>query len=525
MTFDPATKMMQSPEFLGTLFNAIPCGVVVVDENRCIRAANRIFEHAVGLEQGGAIGSCEGVALGCLNAMQGHDHALPVVGDSCQTCGARNLAIKALKMGGVQRGRSNFELNVEGRVEDLTLTLNAAPFECDGERYAIVVVEDISRLRGLRRPVEDATTLGMVGTDPLMEELFDIVRQVAPMDVPVLIQGESGTGKELVANALHAESRRSDGLLVPVNCGALPDGLLESELFGHVKGAFTGAVRDKKGRFQLADGGTIFLDEIGELSPQMQVKFLRVLQNGTFERVGDEHTVEVNTRVICATNRDLESEVEAGRFRADLFYRLCVVPITVPALRERKSDIPELANHFLKRVSHESDRVHPGITDEAIESLMEHRWPGNVRELENAVRYAAIKSQGVPIGANHLPPQLAEKQTSNQWCRPEAASSIQTGSRMLSRSRRGTRVRPRPPSGCFSGYALPVPERVPADALIGLRGVEASTGSSRSARGLSIRRLGHSDLWITRSSILAPRNGNQNVLREAGPGLGTDGVG
>lgn len=406
MTFDVPSKLLESPEFLATLFDAIPCGVIVVDENRRIRAANRIFENAVGLEPGEAIGACEGYAIGCLNAGKGHDHVIPVIDEACQTCEARHLAVKALKMGGIHRGRAHFQINVGGRVEDLTLTLNAAPFECEGGRYAIVIVEDISKLRGLRKPVEGDTTLGMVGSDPQMEELFEIVRQVAPLDVPVLIQGESGTGKELVANALHAESRRTDGLLVPVNCGALPDGLLESELFGHVKGAFTGAIRDKRGRFQLADGGTIFLDEIGELSPRMQVKFLRVLQNGTFERVGDEHTVEVNARVICATNRDLESEVEAGRFRADLFYRLCVVPITVPTLRDRMGDIPELASYFLQKVSNDTDQLHPGITDEAIENLQQHRWPGNVRELENAIRYAAIKSRGMPIQAKHLPPQV-----------------------------------------------------------------------------------------------------------------------
>ncbi len=407
MTFDPRSKLIEAPEFLATLFDAIPCGVVVVDEDRRIVAANRIFENAVGLEQGQAVGSCEGEAIGCLNAGKSHNHFIPVVDDPCQTCGARHLAIKALKMGGIQKGRAHFQINIDNRVEDITLTLSAAPFDSTTGRYAIVIIEDISRLRGLKNPIKDALTLGMVGSNPQMKELFETVRQVGPLDVPVLIQGESGTGKELVANALHETSRRTDGLLVPVNCGALPDGLLESELFGHVRGSFTGAVRDKKGRFQLADGGTIFLDEIGELSPQMQVKFLRVLQNGTFERVGDENTLKVDARVICATNRDLESEVEAGRFRADLFYRLCVVPITVPPLRERTSDIAELATFFLKKVSYEADRLHPGIADETIETLLKHHWPGNVRELENAIRYAAIKSQGVPILSKHLPPQVS----------------------------------------------------------------------------------------------------------------------
>jgi len=406
MGVDESSKLLRSPEFVATLFDAIPCGVIVVDENRCIRAANRYFENAVGLEPGLALGSCEGTAIGCLNAGNRHRHGGSTIGEQCQTCEARRLAVKALEMSSSQRGRAHFQVNVGGRVEDLTLTLNAAPFDCESGRFAIVIVEDFSRLRGLQRPLEGSTTLGMVGADPQMMDLFDTVRQVAPLDVPVLIQGESGTGKELVANALHAESRRSDGLLVPVNCGALPDGLLESELFGHVKGAFTGAVRDKRGRFHLADRGTIFLDEIGELSPQMQVKFLRVLQNGTFEPVGDERTVEVDARVVCATNRDLESDVAAGRFRADLFYRLCVVPITVPSLRSRAGDIRALADFFLKKISAEADQLHPGITDEALERLQKHRWPGNVRELENTIRYAAIKSHGTPIEAKHLPPHV-----------------------------------------------------------------------------------------------------------------------
>ncbi len=403
MTFEMPAEFVGSPEFLVTLFDAVPCGVIVVDEERRIRAANRIFERAVGLERGQALGSCEGAAIGCLNAGQNHSHGIPVVSEACQTCGARQLAAKALKMCALQRGRANFQINVDGRVEDLTLTLNAAPFECEGGKFAIVIVEDISRLQGLKMPVGDNTTLGMVGSDPKMMELFETVRQIGPLDVPVLIQGESGTGKELVANALHRESRRTEGLLVPVNCGALPDGLLESELFGHVKGAFTGAVREKKGRFQLADGGTIFLDEIGELSPQMQVKFLRVLQNGAFERVGDESTIEVDARVVCATNRDLEAEVAAGRFRADLFYRLCVVPITVPPLRDRPGDIPELAEFFLRRAATTADHLHPGITDEAMDCLLQHQWPGNVRELENAIRYGVIKSRGMPIRAHDLP--------------------------------------------------------------------------------------------------------------------------
>lgn len=397
---------MESPDFFATLFDVIPSGVIVIDENRRICAANRKFETAVGLRPGAAIGSCEGAAIGCLNAVVPHEHDLEVMNHGCQTCEARQIAVGALKFNSERQGRAHFQINVDGRLEDITLTLTAAPFECESGRFAIVIIEDVHRLKNLRPPSEESSTLGMVGSDPQMSELFDTIRQVGPMDVPVLIQGESGTGKELVANALHAESRRSNNLLVPVNCGALPDGLLESELFGHLRGSFTGAIKDKKGRFQLADEGTIFLDEIGELSPGMQVKFLRVLQNGSFEQVGGEHTIEVDSRVICATNRNLEAEVEAGRFRADLFYRLAVVPMTVPPLRARTGDIPALADHFLRRASESGNRTLRGFTQGAINRLLEHRWPGNVRELENAVRYAVIKSQGAPIRSQHLPPQI-----------------------------------------------------------------------------------------------------------------------
>jgi len=406
MPLNIPTNLADSRRFLTTLFDAIPCGVIVVDEHRMIRAANEIFARATGLQPDAAIGTCEGAAIGCLNAAVGHCHSVDVLTDACKICEARQLAAGAISSGETRRGKVHFQIAVEGRVEDVALTLTAAPFESEQGRFAIVIIEDISRLERFQQPDTAATTLGMVGGDSSMLELFDTIRQVGPLDVPVLILGESGTGKELVANALHAESTRCGELLVPVNCGALPDGLLESELFGHVKGAFTGAVRDKKGRFELADRGTIFLDEIGELSPQMQVKFLRVLQNGTFERVGGERTVEVDARVICATNRDLEAEVEAGRFRADLYYRLCVVPITVPPLLERPGDIPDIAGFFLARTAEETARHLPGFSDEALEALKQHTWPGNVRELENAVRFAAIKSQGHVIRPSHLPLQV-----------------------------------------------------------------------------------------------------------------------
>ena len=211
--------------------------------------------------------------------------------------------------------------------------------------FSFVDITEVTRLR--RRLKTEQSFAGIVGRDTKMLELFDTIRQVADVNIPVLIQGESGTGKELVAAAIHNECPSADKLFVPVNCGALPEGVLESELFGHVKGAFTGAIHDRKGRFELANGGTIFLDEIGDIPAAMQVKLLRVLQEGIFQRVGGEENIKVDVRVISATNKNLAEEVAAGRFREDLFYRLCVVPVYLPSLRERRNDIPLLAEHFL----------------------------------------------------------------------------------------------------------------------------------------------------------------------------------
>src|SRR5438132_2108699 len=223
----------------------------------------------------------------------------------------------------------------------------------------------------------------IVGTAPSMQEVYRLVRLAAPRSATVLLIGETGTGKEVIARAIHKLSRRSDGPYVRVNCCALNENLLESELFGHVKGAFTGAIENKTGRFEAAHGGTIFLDEIASMSPKLQVKLLRVLQESEFERVGESRTIRVDTRVVAATNQLLEDEVDAGRFRDDLYYRLNVVPIYLPPLRERREDVPDLARFFLHRYSEENRRDAPELTPEIVRVLMEHDWPGNVRELEN----------------------------------------------------------------------------------------------------------------------------------------------
>lgn len=232
----------------------------------------------------------------------------------------------------------------------------------------------------------------MIGNSPPMQQLFDLIQRIAKEDSTILIEGESGTGKELAARAIHQNSERNGKPFIKVNCGALNDNLLESELFGHEKGAFTGAIRQKKGRFELADGGTLFLDEIGDISPAMQVKLLRVLQEREFERVGGEATISVDVRIICATHRNLPRRVQEGEFREDLYYRLSVIPMQLPPLRDRREDIPELVNHFLQKRSQPKT-----ITAEGINLLMEYSWPGNIRELENLMERLQVIAPGSEI--------------------------------------------------------------------------------------------------------------------------------
>jgi transcriptional regulator with GAF, ATPase, and Fis domain len=329
-------------------------------------------------------------------------------GPYCQNCGVRNTALEALSGKHVHRNKAKVQLRVNEKEQDFVLLVSAAPIEYADERLAIVILEDITELNVLRRRLTtEQSFAGIVGRDPKVLELFETIEEVAEVSAPVLIQGESGTGKELVAAAIHGESPRAEKLFVPVNCSALPEGLLESELFGHVRGAFTGAIRDKKGRFELADGGTIFLDEVGDLSPPIQVKLLRVLQEGTFEHVGGERTIRVDVRVISATNKDLRREVAAGRFRDDLFYRLCVIPINLPPLRERRSDIALLAEHILSHALAEADRDEVILSAEALNAMIGYDWPGNVRELQNAIQYALVKCRGNALRPEHLPPTVA----------------------------------------------------------------------------------------------------------------------
>jgi sigma-54 dependent transcriptional regulator, acetoin dehydrogenase operon transcriptional activator AcoR len=324
-------------------------------------------------------------------------------GGDCEYCNGINRS----------HGRSVQEKDVvftgkAGQKRNLKMSVLPLADEAGKGVGALISFKDNTELTQLKRRIKHHYNLdGLVGRDPKMLLLFDHIREVAAVDVPVIIEGESGTGKELVANAIHNLGKRANRPFVAINCGALPETILESELFGHVRGAFSGAVQNRKGRFELADGGTIFLDEVGELSPAMQVKLLRVLQEQQFEPVGGEHSIRVNVRVISATNRNLRAMMEKKKFRRDLFYRLCVVPIVVPPLRDRKLDIPVLLDHFLELTSRELER--PAITPstEVLDFLTRYPWPGNVRELHNAVEFAYVKCRNGEIGIEHLPPEIA----------------------------------------------------------------------------------------------------------------------
>jgi DNA-binding NtrC family response regulator len=265
----------------------------------------------------------------------------------------------------------------------------------------------VRETRQLRQRVRDRVAPdNIVGSAPPMQRVFEVIDQVAPSRATVLITGESGTGKELVANAIHQRSPRASGPFIKLHCAALAETLLESELFGHERGSFTGAIARKDGRFSLADGGTLFLDEIGEISPAIQVKLLRFLQEHEFERVGGTQTIRVDVRVIAATNRNLLDEIAKGRFREDLYYRLNVVSLEMPPLRERRADIPALVKFFIDRYARDNGKTIEGCAPAALELLMNYGWPGNVRELENAIERAVVLSIGSTIELKHLPPNV-----------------------------------------------------------------------------------------------------------------------
>ena len=372
------------------IIDSISDGLLVHDMKRRIVLFNRAAEEITGRRRQDVVG---------------HDcHQI----FGCGFCGGKCV------LEGVAGGEPDFEERRERMKittlagDQRTLEVRMRPVrESNGRCLGLAAVfHDVTREFALaRRMGELESFAGIVSRDAKMLELFELIRDVADSTVPILIRGESGTGKELVAAAIHHEGPRAGKPFIAVNCGALPEGLLESELFGHVRGSFTGAIRDKKGRFELADGGTIFLDEIGDISPAMQVRLLRVLQEGVMQRVGSEESIQVDVRVISATHRDLQKEMAAARFREDLFYRLNVVPIWIPPLRERLADIPLLVDSLLARFLAEMGRTTAvRVTPEAMDVLLTYDWPGNVRELQNWLQYALVKCRGLEIQPGHLPP-------------------------------------------------------------------------------------------------------------------------
>ncbi len=376
--------------YMEDILDSLKEGIIIHDLDRRILLFSRGAEAMTGLKRENVLGrDC-------------HKVIIPgFCGDQCAFCDKGNYE---------QMPRASYStvyLNSQSERHQIQVTRIPVKNECGMVKGVIASLSDETRVKELERKLGEAEEFsGIIGQDYKMLAIYDLIKDLAQSSFSVIVTGESGTGKELVAAAIHNESTRRDKLFVPVNCGALPEGTLESELFGHIKGAFTGAIRDKKGRFELADKGTIFLDEIGELSLPMQVKLLRVLQEGTFEPVGSESPRKVDVRVICATNRNLKEMVAQGKFREDLYYRLAVVPIEVPPLRERKNDIALLVNHFLNSFSRKLGRGEMRISDEALSLMMNYPWPGNVRQLQNALQFALIKCREGELLPEHLPPEL-----------------------------------------------------------------------------------------------------------------------
>ncbi len=383
--------LVRERRLLQAVLDTLEDGVLVHDERQRIQLFNRAAERITGRRRGEVLGRvCPQVF-----APDG------LCGPACSFCDSSPGPGK----------RFDKEITLvtpDGEQRRIRMALTTLPDGGGDDRLQVVArLRDVTEVRELRRHLRGRYGFqGMVAASNAMREVFETIVQVASSDYPVLISGESGTGKELVAHAIHNESGRRGGPFVPINCGALPENILESELFGHVRGAFTGAIRDKKGRFELAHRGTLFLDEVGELSPAFQVKLLRALQEKRFERVGGERTVEVDVRVVAATNRDLRAMVAEGAFRQDLFYRLCVVPIELPPLRDRREDVPLLIEQVLADIRRETGKDISEVDGDALASLVAYHWPGNIRELINALQFASIRVRAGAIGLRHMPPEI-----------------------------------------------------------------------------------------------------------------------
>ncbi|GAB4365546.1 MAG: sigma 54-interacting transcriptional regulator [Calditrichia bacterium] len=382
--------MAFSTEVTANILDSISEGIFTVNKDFRISFFNRAAEEITGFDREEILGKfCKYV---CQDSM---------CKEKCPISQVLQTGNNIHNLDSLLKHRNGHKINIR---------LNAAVLRnSEGEPVGgVISFRDVSYLEAIKKDLDKNTQFyGVVGYSKAMREIFNLIEEISESDAAVLIQGESGTGKEMIANAIQMNSLRKDKPYLKINCSVFSPQLLASELFGHVKGAFTGAVKDRPGRFEVAHTGTIFLDEIAEMPNQMQIQLLRVLQEGTFERVGESLTRKVDVRIIAATNKDIQTELKNGNFREDLYYRLNVIPIVIPPLRERYEDIPHLIQHFIQKYSLLNNKRIEGIEDEAMDLLLSYSWPGNVRELENAIEYAfARTNKDQLIRAEKLPPSI-----------------------------------------------------------------------------------------------------------------------
>jgi PAS domain S-box-containing protein len=378
-------------ENLRAIFDSLYDGIITVDNNGIIQQFNKSAEKITGFT--------------VEEALEQPLHKALVSRHEARLTEEITLAIR--------QGRriENYELEIttkDRRLRTINITSTALSGLYEDETAgAVISMADVTEIHSLKEELKGRYRLDhIIGKNYLMQQVYDRILLTADSDSTVLIQGESGTGKELVAHSIHYHSHRADGPFIKVNCSALAETLLESELFGHAKGSFTGAIYDKVGRFEAANGGTIFLDEVGDFSPFIQLRLLRVLQEKEFERVGDTVSRKTDVRIIAATNRNLKDLVQSGYFRPDLYYRLRVIPIYLPRLRERKDDLSLLIGHFMERFNTKMGKRIRGVREEAMSVLLNYEWPGNIRELEHAIEHAMVLSQGQMIELQELPVEI-----------------------------------------------------------------------------------------------------------------------
>ena len=386
------TRSLLDRDNLSLVLDNLKMGIIAHTPERIITVFNKEAEKITGYTKEEVIGRDCHLVFGS-----------PFCGGKCSFCVQPPILNAKTKEYPIVSTRKT------GEPLHLEMTVSAILDDKDIFKGVIASFRDITETINLSLKAESLTHFnGIIGRDKAMQDIFRQIRDVAMYNYPVHVSGETGTGKERVAAAIHSVSAHGNGTFVPINCGAIPEGIVESELFGHVKGAFSGAVKERKGRFELAHKGTLFLDEVADLPLKTQVKLLRFLQEGSFEKVGGEKKVSVDVRIISATNKNLKEEVAAGRFREDLYYRLNVIPIHLPPLKDRKSDIPLLANHFLAEAEQESKNPVPHLSADSLDRLLDYPWPGNVRELKNVIQFSVVRSRGKEIRPSDLPLEISQ---------------------------------------------------------------------------------------------------------------------